>query len=955
MKTHLFRRRIVLIALVLSVVCLTGARQQVAKVVQTPSQTATATLTQAMPVDPQITMGTFKNGLRYYIRPNKKPEKRAELRLVVKAGSILEDDDQRGLAHFLEHMAFNGTRNFPKQELIAFMESLGMRFGAHLNAYTSFDETVYMLQVPTDKPRAMERAFQVLEDWAQNISLDPAEVEKERGVVLEEWRSSRGAGMRNVEKIFPVVFKGSRYANRLPIGTPEIIQNGKLDRIKQFYKDWYRPDLMAVVAVGDFDKAAIERLVTSHFGSMPAATGPRPRPTYDLPDRADTGFAINTDKETTMTIVEVDTLLPARAQGSVGVYRQKTVDRLFSGMLNARFSELAQKPEAPFVFGFSGRGSFTARNKEIAFLNALVKEGAVEQGTRALLTEAERVARFGFTGTELARQKASILRNYERLALEKENALSAAKAAEYIRNFLLGETLPSAEDEYALHQRFVPEITLAEINKLAREWFPVSSQNRLVVVTAPEKSGLMIPDEAKLAAIIKETPSTELKPYVDTISSVALLESLPTPGKIISTTTNEKAGLTIWELTNGIKIVLKPTTFKADEILFRATSPGGTSLASDANYVPASSATQVITAGGIAKLSAIDLQKMLMGKVASAAPFIGELEEGLSGTSARKDLETMFQLIYLRFTQPRADANAFAVQATQARTFMTNQSASPEFAFFDALTSARYQNHLRRRISTAATIDQWNLEKSLAFYKERFADASDFTFFFVGSFDEALIKPLVERYLGSLPSQRRKESWKDVGVKTPTGIVEKKVEKGIEPKSRAAIVFSGPIVFDQTQRVAIRAMAEILQTRLREIIREELGGTYSISAVSSYQKFPRPEYSITIQFGSSPERTEDLLKRVFEEIEKFKKGGPTEKQLNDEKEALIREFETNSTQNGYLLNQISLRFNLEEDPAGIWTITDFYRKLDAATVQEAAKLYLNTQSFVKVTLFPEKK
>ena len=938
MKTHRLIRNLFL-PLILSVACLTNAQ----------------TLTQPMPVDPQITMGQFKNGLRYYIRANKKPEKRAELRLVVKAGSILEDDDQRGLAHFLEHMAFNGTKNFPKHELLAFIESLGMRFGAHLNAYTSFDETVYMLTVPTDKPGALERSFQVLEDWAQNISFEASEIDKERGVVLEEWRSSRGAGMRNVEKIFPVVFKGSRYANRLPIGTPEIIQNGKHERIKQFYKDWYRPDLMAIVAVGDFDKAAVEKLVTAHFGSIPPATSPKPRPSYDVPDRPDTGFSINTDKETTTSNIEIDTLLPARTPGSVGVYRQKIVDRLFGGMLNARFAELAQKPDAPFLFSFSGRGSFTARTKEIAFLSAVVKEGAVENGMRVLLTEAERVARFGFTETELARQKVNVLRSYERLALEKENALSAVRASEYVRNFLVGETLPSPDDEYALHQRFLPEITLAEVNKLAREWFPASSQNRLVVVTGPEKSGLVMPDEPKLAAIIKEAPSAELKPYVDTVGSAVLLEPLPAPGKIVSTATNDKAGLTTWELANGVKVVLKPTNFRADEILFRATSPGGTSLASDADYIPASTATQVITSGGVAKFSAIDLQKMLTGKIASANPFISELEEGLSGSSSRKDLETMFQLIYLRFTQPRADANAFSVQATQARTFMANQSVVPEFAFFETLTTTRFQNHPRRRSSTAATVDEWNLDKSLAFYKDRFADASDFTFYFVGSFDEAMMKPLVERYLGALPSLKRKETWKDIGVKNATGIIEKKVEKGIEPKSRAAVVFSGPFVFEQTQRVAIRAMSEILQTRLLAVIREELGGTYGVSVGFGFQKFPKSDYSITIQFGSSPERTEDLIKRVFEEIEKFKTDGPTEKQLNDEKEALIREFETNSKQNGYLLSQIQLRIFHGDDPAGIWNVPDYYRKLDAASVKEAAKLYLNTQSFVKVTLFPEKK
>ena len=940
-RIHSFARKLFLVTFVLSVSCLALAQD--------------AALTQPMPVDPAITMGKFPNGLRYYIRPNRKPEKRAELRLVVKAGSILEDDDQRGLAHFVEHMAFNGTKNFPKHELVSFIESLGMRFGADLNAFTSFDETVYILQVPTDKPEMVERAFQVLEDWAHNVTFDPAEIEKERGVVMEEWRLGRGAGTRTTEKLFPIVFKGSRYANRLPIGLPEIIQNGKPERIKQFYADWYRPDLMAVVAVGDFDKAVIERLIAAHFSSIPTLKNPKERATFDVPDRPDIGFGIFTDKETTTSSVEIDTILPARTQGSVGVYRQKIVDRLFSAMLNARFAEMTQKPDAPFVLGFTGRGSFLARTKEIAFLTALVKEDGIERGLNAILMEAERVARFGFTETELARQKASILRSYERLAVEKENVQSSSKANEYVRNFLTDETLPSADDEYALHKRFLPEITLTEINKLAREWYPTTNRNRMVVVSAPQKPGLVIPDEAKLAAVIKAGTPSDLKPYVDTVASAALLEALPTGGKIVNATIKENAGLTIWELSNGVKVVLKPTTFRADEILFRATSPGGTSLASDADFITASTATQLVTAGGVAKFSAIDLGKMLAGKVASATPFIGELEEGLSGASSRKDLETMFQLIYLRFTQPRADTNAVAAQATQARTFLANQSVVPEFAFFDALNTARFQNHPRRRIPTVETVDQWNLDKSMAFYKDRFADASDFTFFFVGSFDETTIKPLVERYLGALPSLKRKETWKDIGVKKPAGIVEKRVEKGFEPKSQTAIVFSGPFVFDPVHRAAIRAMSEILQTRLLELIREDLGGTYSITAGVGYSKYPHADYSISINFGSSPDRTEDLIKKVFEEIENFKAKGPTEKQLTDEKEALIREFETSSKQNGYLLNQISLRFANGEEPAGIWEIPDVYRKLDAATIQDAAKQYLDTKSFIKVTLFPEKK
>jgi zinc protease len=909
--------------------------------------------TDALAVDPQITIGKLPNGMRYYIRANKKPEKRAELRLVVNTGSILEDDDQQGLAHLVEHMAFNGTKHFPKNETIAFMESLGMRFGADVNAYTSFDETVYMLTVPTDKPEMMDKAVLILEDWAHNLTFDPTETEKERGVVMEEWRLGQGANMRMLQKIFPVILKGSRYAERLPIGKPDIIQHAKIERLKQFYTDWYRPDLMAVVAVGDFDKAAMEKMITTHFGSIPAATKPRPRQEFDVPTQTDTAYAIATDKESNNTVVELQTLLPSRPQKTVADYRQQTVDNLFSGMLSARFSEIRQQPNAPFINAGASRGNFFARSKDAATLAALVKEDGIERGLESLLSEAERVARFGFTASELERQKQNVLRSYERFALEKENTESAERADEYVRNFLTGEPLPSADDEYALHKKFLPGITLEEVNKLAKEWF--TGPNRMVIIEAPDKPGLTIPDQAKLAAVLKAASAKELKPYVDTTTATTLLDTAPAGGTITKTTTKETIGITEWELSNGVKVVLKPTNFKEDEIVFRANSPGGTSLASDSDYIAANSATQVVTAGGVGKFSVIDLQKMMSGKIASATPFITEVAEGMTGNSSKKDLETMFQMIYLRFTQPRADANAFNVQTTQMKTLLANQSAVPEFSFSKALMAARYQDHLRRRLATAETINEWNLDKSMAFYKDRFADASDFTFVFVGSFDLPTIKPLVEKYLGSLPSIKRKESWKDIGVRTPNDVVIKRVEKGVEPKSISAIVFSGPFEYNQTNRVAIRAMSEILQRRLQETIREELSGTYGINATPTYQRIPNGEYAITITFGSAPDRTEALIKRVFDEIEKFKAEGPTEQQLIDQRETLLREFETSSKTNGYLVNQISFRYEAGDDPAGLWLIPDYYKKIDKQMIIDAAKRYLDTKRYVEVMLFPEKK
>ena len=940
-------------AVLLLATALTMAQQQGATTAQPAASPAlTAPLGERIPVDPQITTGRFANGLRYYVRANKRPENRAELRLAVNAGSILEDDDQLGLAHLTEHMAFNGTKNFPKQEIVAFMESVGMRLGPDVNAYTSFDETVYMLRLPTDKPELLKKAFQILEDWAHNVTFDPAEIDKERGVVIEEWRGTRGAGARMQDKQFPILLKGSRYAERLPIGKKEILEGFKHDRLTKFYADWYRPELMAIVAVGDFDKTVVEGLIKEHFSSIPATRVPRLRPAYKVPDHPGTLYAIATDKEASGTNVGVFNKFPGRDRTTVGSYRQRIVERLYGGMLSARLAELAQKPDPPFLFAGAGRGVFV-KSMETATLSATVKEDGIDRGLGVLFTETERVARFGFTAAEIERQKRNVLRNYERLLVEKDTRDSAILAAEYIRNFTTDETIPGIANEYALHQRFLPEITLEEVNALAKD--STGDRNRVVLVNAPEKPGLVAPDEAKLAAVIKAATAAEVTAYVDTVGTRPILDSIPEPRAVVKTTTREAYGITEWDLANGVKVVLKPTTFKEDEVLVRAISPGGHSLASDKDHIAASTASQVIAASGLGKFSAIDLEKALSGKVASVTPTIGELEEGLGGSASRKDLETLFQLIYLRFTQPRADATIFDVLKAQRKALLANQKAVPEFAFSEMRQTTLSQNHFRRRVMTPEIIDEMDLEKSLAFYKDRFADASDFTFVFVGSFDLDSMRPLVERYIGSLPGTGRRETWKDVGVHPPTGIVEKRVLKGIEPKSRASVVFTGPFVYDQTQRIAIRALGLVLQNRLRDILREQLGGTYSVGVGPSYTKMPRSEYTVSIDFGCSPDRTDDLVKRVFADIEDLKSAGPTEKQVNDVKETLVREHETNMKQNNYLMTQIYLRYQHGEDLESLFEMAAHYAKVSPGLIQEAARTYLNTKNYITVTLFPEPK
>jgi zinc protease len=918
----------------------------------TPAAPATVALDQQIPLDPAIRTGRFDNGLRYFIRTTKKPEKRAELRLVVDVGSIVEEEDQRGLAHFVEHMAFNGTKNFPKQETVTFLESLGMRFGPSVNASTSFDETIYMLQVPTEKPEVLDRSLLILEDWAHGQTFDPAEIDKERGVIREEWRLRRGAGARMQDKQLPVMLKGSRYAERIPIGTMEVVDHFKHDRLIQFYRDWYRPDLMTVIAVGDFDPAAVEKMITAHFEKIPAPTAPKTRASFPVPDHPGTLFAVATDKEAPSASISVYSKRDVRDPRTVGAYRSEIVERLFSSMLGARFAELAQKPDAPFLGASGGRGLFV-RTKSVSALSAGVKGDAIDKTLEVLFTEVERVARFGFTPGELDRTKQNVMVSLERAMKESENTPAASIAGELVRHVTSRETVPGIAYEFALHQRFVPEITLAEVNALAKDWVPDSS--RVITVSAPEKEGFAVPDETALTTVLASVAGKTITAYVDTVDAAPLLDPLPSPGTVVKTEAKPAFGITEWQLSNGVKVVLKPTDFKEDEILFRASSYGGSSLAPDANYVPASSASAVLSAGGIGRFSQVELRKKMTGKSAAASAFIGDYEEGLSGASSKKDLDTMFQLIHLRFTQPRADPTAFSVMQGTMTSSIPLQRANPGFLFSEALGKALNGNHLRRQPLTLETVKQMNLEKSLAFYKDRFADAGDFTFVFVGSFDPADLKPLVERYLGSLPTTGRKESWKDVGIRFARGVTERRVDKGVEPKSQAAIVFTGDFQYTQEERIAINALGEVLQTRLHETLREDLGGTYGVSARANYVRIPAPEYTMSVSFSCAPERTEELVKAVFAQVELLKAEGPTDKQVNDTREKLLRDYETNQKQNGYWVSQLLMRYQMGDPVDSLFGLTEYYKKLTPALIQDAAKRYLNPANHVKVTLFPEKK
>src|SRR5215468_4690465 len=554
---------------------------------------ASYALSQQMPVDPEVLVGTLPNGLRYYVRANGKPAHRAELRLVVKAGSVLEDDDQQGLAHFVEHMEFEGTQHFPKQGLVDFLSSLGLGIGPDANAATSYDDTQYTLRIPTDEPDVLDRALLVLEDWAQGATFDQSGIDRERGIVLAEWRLHLNADERTQDKVIGTQLAGSRYAARQPIGKPDSIEHAQREQLLRFYHDWYRPDLMAVIVVGDVDRDAVAAMIKEHFSSLSAPSPERPRPTYDVPEHAGTRYAIVTDKEATTTAVQISDLRPARDQGSVGGYREIMRDELFSDMFGARLDELARSANPPFVNAAANRELLPApRSRDVAMLQAIVSSDGVTRGLAALATELQRLSRFGFTATELARAKQAMMLTYERAVTESPDRESSSRADEYTRNFLQGEALPTIWQELAFHRRFLPGITLAEVNKLTDDWFP--ADNRLIVVAAPDASGIVLPDERQLAAAVSGVSANRLTAYVDTAAGQTLMESKPAAGTIVKTTQHPEAGVTEWTLSNGATVVLKPTRLREDQILFQAVAPGGTSLASDADFSAARSADDVI-------------------------------------------------------------------------------------------------------------------------------------------------------------------------------------------------------------------------------------------------------------------------------------------------------------------------------------------------------------------------
>lgn len=908
-------------------------------------------LTSPLPFDPKTLTGQLPNGLRYYIRENKKPENRVELRLVLKAGSILEDDDQQGLAHFLEHMAFNGTKNFAKQALVEYLESIGMEFGPEVNASTGFDATLYRLTVPTDQPEFVEKGFQILEDWAHQMTLADQDFDQERGVLLEEWRVKRGAAARLRDKHYPVLYHNSRYAERLPIGKTEIIESFAYDTLRRYYRDWYRPDLMAVMAVGDFQAQTMLDLITRHFAPLTNPASPRPRTVYPVPDHDQFLFTLATDPELTETSAQLYFKRNVTPEKTVADYRRLLLEHVYTVTLNQRFEELSKQANPPFLSAYAAVTQLV-KTKDAYVLGVDLKDENIAGGIQALLQEAERVRRHGFTSTELERTKKLLLRQMEKWYQERDKMESGTLVQGYIGHFLQDDPVPGIEAEYLLFQQYIPDIQLAELNQLSDLW--MTPQNRVFSLSAPEKTGVTIPTEQEIQTILTAVTQEELQPYTDAVSNAPLLPELPKPGEIVAEKRIDALDVTEWTLSNGVRVALKPTDFKNDEVLFSSFSPGGNSLVPDSDYVSAAWADDLIGESGVGEFSKILLEKKLADKMVRVSPTIAGVNEAISGSGSPQDLETMFQLIYLYFTAPRLDEQAITAYLSRVKEDVENRRAEPLQVFYDLIQTAMTQGHYRTRPLTVEILDEIQPLKSLAIYKDRFADASDFTFFFVGNFTLEGIKPLILTYLAGLPALHRQETWKDVGIRSPTGKIEQSVTKGIEPKSQVVLSFTGDYVWSRQANYDIDALIGALDIRLRESIREEKSGTYGVGVDYNLSHYPTQEYEITISFGCDPKRVDELVTAALQEVERLQTTPLEETYLTRVKQTNLRSYETSLKKNNYWLNVLWSAYYHQDNPVEL--IVDYPKLVEAMSaesIQKAAQQYFNLNNYAKFVLYPE--
>ncbi|MGC9311605.1 MAG: M16 family metallopeptidase [Sediminispirochaetaceae bacterium] len=949
---------------------------------------APGTYSPLLQLDPQVGYDTLENGLTYYVRRNTTPENRVQLRLVVDAGSVLEREDQLGLAHFVEHMAFNGTEEYEKNTIIDYLEKSGMSFGHDINAYTSFDQTVYKLDLPTDDPETVLRGLDILKEWAFNIAFDPEEVDKERQVIIEEWRSGRSADSRLRDEYLPVLLRGSRYAERLPIGSMDVIRRTTAADLKEFYDSWYLPDNMAVIIVGDIDPEKMSgevRRIFSPFGheggaSKPAAEGspelasdgradsragsrtegaPKPaadnreenaqRPSYSVPEADEPAFILATDPEARRIRVQIIRLHNAFTLKTEEDYRTSLALAMYNQMVGDRLSEKTEQADPPYVSGYFSVSDFL-RNDAATLWGATAREGQVDRALRELLVEAARVERFGFTGGELQRARENILSWLRRAYEERDKTESQRLVNEYVAHFLSGEAAPGIEKEWELARRFLPEITLNDIRRVGRE-IVRSGGRETFIITGPEKRDLDYITEAELQELAAEVNNTEIQPYRDDFSGEEFFDRPLTPGTVTAEIEAPDGVYRGFTLSNGARVLYRQTDFKNEEILFSAFSPGGASLIDTERYFAARLGPNFVDASGLAGYSPSELKKQLAGRQVSVNPYIGELFEGFSGSTRPEDLELLYQLVHLYFTSIREAPDLFASYQQRLAGVLANRGQDPQVQFSDRISELLFEDHPRRAPVTAEVVQALDPDDVYGIFRERFSSPSDFTFVFVGNVDPVLIRDLSARYLGSIPA-RPAEEWRDTGVRYTDEAQSAVVNSGIEEKSSVVRLYPGDYTWSLEENTALSGLEQLLDIRLREEVREEAGGTYSVGVSISTSRYPEDDYLLTINFSTDPARVEELSGIIETELRSLQESAVDESYLEKIRSILTKSLEDARQTNEYWLGTIGRIEQYGLDPAEVFAEEERIRGLTAEGLREAAARYISGAVLVEAVLYP---
>lgn len=924
----------------------------VKKVTTTSSAKAQGSL---IPNDPNVKIGKLSNGLTYYIRKNTEPNNRAELYLATRIGSLMEDDNQQGLAHFTEHMAFNGTKDFPKNEMINYLQKAGVRFGADLNAYTGFDQTVYQLPIPTDSAAVFKTGFKILANWAGKIIMEGDEIDKERGVIVEEDRQrGKNAQDRMSKQLLPVLLKGSRYADRLPIGKIDILNTFTHDKIRNFYKDWYRPNLQAVIAVGDFDVTEVEQLIKDNFSGLTNPANPRPRLSYDLPDNKAPLVKIITDPEQQYNVAQIMYKQRGDVLKSTADYKKSMIYNMINNMLASRIQEIMQKGNAPFLQAQSGYGAY--QGGLVSGINAFqsvavsTSGATLEKAFTAVLAENERMSKYGFMQSELDVTKKNVEAGNEKRLKEKDKTGSSSFVQKYLNHFLTGTSIPSTEYAYELTKKALAEITLAEVNALAKTL--ITKDNQIIIVQAPEKEKANLPTEAQLLAALKNA-SNNVTAYVDNSVNKPLLDKKPVAGKIVSEQKNDKVGVTTLTLSNGIKVLLKPTDFKNDQIIFNSFSKGGTSLATDEN-LQSVGAVGLIPGSGVGDFNPTQLNKLLAGNTGRAGAYIGDLYQGYNGSASPKDLETAFQMVYAYGTNPRKDPEIFNKSLKDFRVSLENKGADPESVFADTVQAVLSSYHKRSMPLTPADLDKISLDVAFDFYKDRFADNSEQTFVIVGAFDVENIKPLIETYIASLPSLNKKQDFVDNGVYPPKGKVSKTVYKGLEDKASVQLYIHGDYEYSADTNIQLDALKAALENKIMERLREKESGVYSPQVGLSVGKYPKAHYYFTISFSCATANVEKLIAAALDEVNHIQDNGATADDLSKFKSEEQRQIELSLRDNSFWLNYLTNREKYGDNLDQILNIKERLDKVTVETSKATAQKYLSDDNYIRLVLMPQK-